>query len=126
MKYSIGLPNKHVQQSTSLLPSLCADKMILNAKTNTFHWTESDESVRELHKQYQEQYVERGETNDQIAERIVTVDEQAIGTTKEFLASTRLHDAKNEYPKRNDILKELSDNYEKAIIQLRKDIATNK
>ena len=122
MKPSIGISDKHLHKSIELLSKLLADEMILYIKTRKFHWNVSGESFMELHKLFQSQYTELEETADQVAERIGKLGGIAIGTMKEFSSQSRLQETPNANPKRNDMLKELANDYEKVIVELRKDI----
>ena len=70
MKPSIGITEKNLSKSTTILSQLLADEMLLYVKTRKFHWNVSGNSFMELHKLFQEQYIQIEETADLIAERI--------------------------------------------------------
>ena len=76
----------------------------------------------ELHKLFQTQYSELEETIDQVAERIGKLGGKTIGTMKEFLDHTRLIESPNMYPSQKEMLKELLEDHEATIVELRKDI----
>lgn len=124
MKLSIGLNEKHLHKSIELLSNILSDEMVLYIKTRKFHWNVSGESFMELHKLFQAQYTELEETIDEVAERIGKLGGKTIGTMKEFAQLTRLKESPDKYPSQKDMLKELLDDHEKLIVELRKDIDT--
>jgi starvation-inducible DNA-binding protein len=91
-------------------------------KTRKFHWNVAGESFMELDKLFQAQYIELGETIDEIAERINKLGGKTIGTMKEFVALTRLKESPNKYPEQKDMMKELLHDHDPVIELLRKDI----
>ncbi len=80
MKPSIGISEKNLQKSITLLTTLLADEVVLYTKTRKFHWNVCGESFMELHKLFQEQYNTLEETIDEIAERISKPGGKTIGT----------------------------------------------
>lgn len=122
MKPEIGISEKHLEKSISLLEAILADEMILYVKTRKFHWNVSGNSFMELHKLFQSQYAELEETIDEVAERIGKLGGNTIGTMKEFTGLTRLKEAPAKYPSQKDMIKELLDDHETVIQHLRKDI----
>lgn len=76
----------------------------------------------ELHRLFQTQYTELEETIDQIAERIAKLGSKTIGTMKEFGDLTRLKEHPETFPDQKDMLKELLEDHETLIVELRKDI----
>lgn len=122
MTPQIGITNKHLQKSITLLSPILADEMVLYTKTRKFHWNVSGESFMELHKLFQGQYTELEETIDSVAERISKLGGKTIGTMKEFLDLTRLTESPSLYPLQKEMIKELLADHETVIIHLRKDI----
>lgn len=122
MKPNIGITEKHLQHSVTLLATTLSDEMTLYIKTRKFHWNVSGESFMELHKLFQNQYTELEETIDLIAERINKLGGKTIGTMKEFAQLTRLKESPDKYPAQKEMMKELLNDHELIIIHLRKDI----
>jgi starvation-inducible DNA-binding protein len=109
MKPQIGISEKHLSVSIEMLSIILADEMVLYVKTRKFHWNVSGESFMELHKLFQNQYTELEET---------------IDTMHEFANITRLKESPNKYPNQKDMMKELLEDYETLIVEIRKDIET--
>lgn len=122
MQPHIGIPEKNLKGVTSLLSVVLADAVLLYTKTRKFHWNVSGESFMELHLLFEKQYNELEEAIDEIAERINKLGGKTIGTMQEFLDLTRLKEAPGKYPNRKDMIKELLDDHEAIIVQLRKDV----
>jgi starvation-inducible DNA-binding protein len=122
MKPEIGITEKHLHNSITLLTAILSDEMTLYIKTRKFHWNVSGDSFMELHKLFQNQYAELEETIDLVAERINKLGGKTIGTMKEFTELTRIKESPGKYPSQKDILKELLEDHETIIKQLRKDI----
>lgn len=124
MKPQIGISEKHLSVSIEMLSIILADEMLLYVKTRKFHWNVSGESFMELHKLFQNQYTELEETIDLVAERIGKLGGKTIGTMHEFSNLTRLKESPNKYPNQKDMMKELLEDYETLIVEIRKDIET--
>jgi starvation-inducible DNA-binding protein len=122
MKPNIGISEKHLNTSAALLSVVLADEITLYIKTRKYHWNVRGESFMELHKLFQDQYVELEEIVDLVAERINKLGSRTIGTMKEFLELTRLKENPDKYPDQIEMLKELLEDHEAITIYIRKDI----
>lgn len=122
MTPKIGISEKNLDNSIKLLSTILSDEMTLYIKTRKFHWNVSGESFMELHKLFQGQYTELEETIDLVAERISKLGGKTIGTMKEFSHHSRIKESPGKYPSQKEMLKELLENHEAVVIQLRKDI----
>jgi starvation-inducible DNA-binding protein len=122
MKPEIGITEKHLHKSITLLAAILANEMTLYVKTRKFHWNVSGDSFMELHKLFKAQYTELEQTIDLVAERISKLGGKTIGTMKEFAELSTLKESPDKYPSQKDMMKELLGDYETVIVQLRKDI----
>ena len=122
MTPKIGIAEKDLNKSIDLLAVVLSDEMTLYIKTRKFHWNVCGESFMELHKLFESQYKNLEEIIDLVAERISKLGGKTIGTMKEFTKHSRLKETPDKYPNQKEMLKELLDDYETIIIQLRKDI----
>lgn len=124
MKPEIGISEKHLEKSATLLTTLLSDEMTLYIKTRKFHWNVSGESFMELHKLFETQYKQLEESIDQVAERIGKLGEQTIGTMHEFLKHSTIKEHPGKYISSKETLKELLADHETIIIGLREGIDT--
>jgi len=122
MKVKIGVSGVQLKLSSELLTALLADEMTLYIKTRKFHWNVRGESFIELHKLFQDQYVELEELIDLVAERINKLSSRTIGTMKEFLEITRLNETPDIYPEQKEMIKELLLDHEAIAVFIRKDV----
>jgi starvation-inducible DNA-binding protein len=122
MNPNIGITEKHLHKSTNILTALLADEMTLYIKTRKFHWNVSGDSFMELHVLFQNQYSQLESTIDLIAERINQLGSKTIGTLEEFKEHTRLKEKAGIYPNQKEMLKQLLNDHENIVLELRKDL----
>ena len=122
MKPSIGISDKHLDNSISILSTVLSDEMTMYIKTRKFHWNVSGDSFMEIHKLFQSQYTELEETIDLVAERISKLGGLSPGTMKEFSGMTRIKESPEKCPSQKDMIKELLHDHESVVKQLRKDV----
>ena len=82
MKLNIGISEKNLKNSSSLLTTVLATEMTLYIKTRKAHWNVTGESFMELHKLFENQYKQLEESIDEIAERIGKLGQKTIGTCR--------------------------------------------
>ena len=123
MKANIGISEKNLQASASILNKLLADETVLYIKTRNYHWNVEGDNFIELHKFYESQYKELEETIDEVAERIRYLGHYAEGRLKDFLKITHLQE--QDYTSNQKVqLKNLLEDHESIIIFARKEINT--
>jgi len=122
MKPNIGISEKNLKNSATILSTMLAGEMALYIKTRKFHWNVTGESFMELHKLFEGQYNQLEESIDEIAERIGKLGHKTIGTMQEFIKLSLIKESPAKYPSSKDMLWELQKDHETLIIQLRKDI----
>ena len=124
MKPNIGIKEKSLKSSSTLLSIILADEMTLYIKTRKAHWNVTGNSFMELHKLFENQYKSLEESIDEIAERIGKLGNPTTGTMSEYLKVTRLKETPGKYSASKDMIKELLKDHETIICELRKDICT--
>ncbi len=122
MKPEIGITEKHLDTTISVLGVILADEMMLYVKTRKSHWNVIGNSFMELHKLFEGQYSEQEKTIDLVAERISKLGGKAIGTMKEFLEHTRLNEKPAQFPSQKVMMQELLADHESLVVGLRRDI----
>ena len=120
MTPKLGLPLKDLKSITSLLCNVLADAVILYTKTRKFHWNVSGNSFMELHKLFEDQYTKLEHSIDEIAERINKMGTKTPGTMEEFLKLGSLKETPGKYPGQLQMIRELLNDHESVIVQLRK------
>jgi starvation-inducible DNA-binding protein len=122
MKPNIGISEKELKNSCSILSVILADEMTLYVKTRKAHWNVEGESFMELHKLFQNQYQQLEESIDEIAERIGKLGHKTIGTMEEFSKLSNIKEHPGKYHSSKEVLKEILKDHETIIIELRKNI----
>jgi len=122
MKTQIGISDKNLKSSSSVLSTVLSNEMTLYIKTRKFHWNVTGESFMELHKLFEGQYKELEEAIDEVAERIGKLGHKTIGTMHEFLKLATLKEHPGKHDSSKEMLKELLKDHETIIVDLRKDI----
>jgi starvation-inducible DNA-binding protein len=122
MKIKIVTTGKERDTSIALLSAILSDEMTLYFKTRKFEWNFSEDGFIELNKFFKKQYVELEETIDLISERINKLGGKAIAIMKGFTKLTRLKESPKMHPAQDEMMKELLNDYEAVIVELKKDI----
>jgi starvation-inducible DNA-binding protein len=122
MKPNIGITEKELKNTSSMLAILLSNEMTLYVKTRKAHWNVTGESFMELHKLFEDQYKQTEEVTDEIAERIGKLGGKTIGTMAEFSKLSIIKESPGTYALSTDILQELLSDHETIIVQVRKDI----
>ena len=122
MKPNIGIADKDLKSVVELLSNGLSNEVMLYTKTRKFHWNVYGESFMEFHKLFESQYKQMEESIDEIAERISKLGGKTIGTTIEFAERSVIKESPGEYPDTMTMVKELLNDHETIIKQLRKDV----
>jgi starvation-inducible DNA-binding protein len=120
-KVNIGITEKNLKDIIIVLQNTLADEHVIYIKTRNYHWNIKGPSFLEIHRLLEEQYELIVKTIDEIAERIKKLGGKANGTMKEFLETTRLEEGPY-HDHQNEQVKQLLDDHETIIRNLREDI----
>lgn len=82
---------------------LC-DLEVMNVKLQNYHWNVQGKGFFITHEKLEEYYDEMREQIDQIAEHIVAMGYQPLGTMKDFMQNTKIPEAQNEKIKTLEIV----------------------
>ncbi len=121
MKRDIDLEEPNIDM-VKILNELLFIEYLLYTKTRNYHWSVTGPQLRDLHKLFQEQYIELSEIVDQIAERGRSLDGWAFGTLSEFSQHARLKGPSDCYPEPCEMIADLLNDHEAVIRQLRGDL----
>lgn len=102
MKPNIGISQKSLTSTVTILSAVLSDAMALYIKTRKFHWNVSGESFMELHKLFENQYKQLEKSIDEIAERIGKLGSKTIGTMQEFSKLSSIKESPGKYPSSKD------------------------
>jgi starvation-inducible DNA-binding protein len=121
---SIGLTNAVRMQVAEVLRKLLANEYVLYVKTQKFHWNVQGPLFGPLHKLFGDQYAQLAMFVDGIAERSLALGIKPIGTLQEFMQYTTIKEMPGNNPDDQGMIKELLQDHEMIIKQLRTDLET--
>lgn len=117
----IGIKKEDLEKNAQILNSILADEFLLYVKTRNFHWNVKGPQFMGMHKFFESQYNEIEEVIDEVAERVRTLGMRPYSSMKEFLDNSKLKENIEEKDK-NSMVKELLNDYETIIRELRNSI----
>lgn len=95
-----------------VLNEFLADLNIFYRKLQNYHWNVQGKDFFRTHEKLEELYNEVNESIDEIAEHILILGGQPLGTLKDYLAIGTIKEAKNENVKSDEIYSNLIKDYE--------------
>lgn len=122
MKTNIGINEKDTAAVAAILNQLLADENVLYIKVRNAHWNVEGSDFHAQHLFFEELYNELEELIDEIAERVRSIGHYAIGSLKEFLDTTQLHEMQYKKHDSQGYIKELLADYEKLIVFVREKV----
>lgn len=122
MEPNIEIAATNRQALGKMLNGILADEYVLYVKTQNYHWNIIGMSFNDLHLFFGKQYEELACIVDMVAERGRMLGVRAIGTMQEMLAQSHLKEEAGVVPDAKQMLKNLLNDHEALIRQLRADV----
>jgi starvation-inducible DNA-binding protein len=122
MKPHTGISEQHLEEVSRILSRILADEFVLYTKTRNAHWNVEGPDFYSMHILFESQYNELAEVVDKIAERIRMVGHYAPATLKQFLELTHLTEQGREKNDSKGFIKELLNDHESIIINIREQL----
>ncbi|MGB4839779.1 MAG: DNA starvation/stationary phase protection protein [Saprospiraceae bacterium] len=117
-----GISKKDLESSIKTLTSVLSNEMILYTKTRNFHWgSVSGNIFTEIHRLFENQYLELAQVIDEVAERVKILGGQEMGTTDEFFDNATLRESTQNID-RDKMIAELLSDHEQVTTELRSSI----
>lgn len=89
------------------LNNFLCDLEVMNVKLQNYHWNVNGKGFFITHEKLEEYYDEIREQIDEIAEHILSLGYQPLGTMKDFINNTEIQEANNEKIKSIPIIKNI-------------------
>ena len=86
------------------LNEFLSDLEIVNVKLQNYHWNVIGKGFFTTHEKLEEYYDEVREQIDEVAEHILSLGHQPLGTMKDFMENSKIRESKNEQIKSIDIM----------------------
>ena len=87
------------------LNEFLSDLEIMNVKLQNYHWNVTGKGFFITHEKLEEYYDETREQIDEIAEHILSLGAEPLGTMQDFIKNSEIQEAKNEKIKSLEIIK---------------------
>lgn len=94
------------------LNEFLADLNVFYRKLQNYHWNAQGKDFFRTHEKLEELYNEINETIDEIAEHILILGGQPLGTLKDYLATSTIQEAENKKVKSDEIYSNLITDFE--------------
>lgn len=94
------------------LNEFLSDLEVFNVKLQNYHWNVTGKGFFVTHEKLEEYYDEAREQIDEVAEHILAMGYQPLGTMQDFMQNSKIHEAKNEKIKTLEIVKEIIEDIE--------------
>ncbi len=88
-----------------------SDLAVFYRKLQNYHWNITGENFFEIHEKLEEYYNEINEQIDEIAEHILILGYEPLGTMEDYMANTTIAEAKNEKVKSDVVFENLIEDY---------------
>ncbi|MBC7934817.1 MAG: DNA starvation/stationary phase protection protein [Rhizobacter sp.] len=119
MTTNIGIKAENTAAVAADLSNILADEFVLYTKTRNAHWNVEGADFHTRHLFFESQYEQLDETIDNVAERIRSIDHYAPATLQSFLQLTHLSEMAREKNDSTGFIKELLEDHERIIMNLR-------
>lgn len=119
---NIGLPKKSLHGVGKILNILLADEYVLYTKALKYHWNVYGIVFHDFHLLFKEQYEALLDIADEVAERARALGEPAQASLQEFLKNTRLKEEPGKIPDALGMIKQLLEDHETIIRNIRIDL----
>lgn len=97
------------------LNEFLADLNVFYRKLQNYHWNVQGNDFFQTHKKLEDLYDEVNESIDEIAEHILILGGQPLGTLKDYLALSTIQEGENKKLKSDEIYNSLIADYEKLL-----------
>ena len=97
------------------LNELLSDLNVFYRKLQNYHWNVTGQDFFQAHSKLEELYNEINEQIDEVAEHILILGEEPLGTLKDYLEKTNITEAENKKIKSQEVFKTILKDYKKLL-----------
>ncbi len=97
------------------LNELLSDLNVFYRKLQNYHWNVTGQDFFQAHSKLEELYNEINEQIDEVAEHILILGEQPLGTLKDYLEKTNITEAENKKIKSQEVFQTIQKDYKKLL-----------
>lgn len=119
---NLWIESRDMNDAVGILHKHLATEIVFNLKIRNFHWNVTGIHFNDLHKFFEDLYTNWAEYADEIAERIRMLWHHTHASMDEYLKMTYIQEEKNINLSCEKMLKQLLEDCETIIREIRKDI----
>lgn len=119
---NLWIESRDMNDAVGILHKHLATEIVFNLKIRNFHWNVTGIHFNDLHKFFEDLYTNWAEYADEIAERIRMLWHHTHASMDEYLKMTYIQEEKNINLSCENMLKQLLEDCETIIREIRKDI----
>ena len=97
------------------LNELLSDLNVFYRKLQNYHWNVTGQDFFQAHSKLEELYNEINEQIDEVAEHILILGEEPLGTLKDYLEKTNITEAENKKIKSKEVFQTIQKDYKKLL-----------
>ena len=97
------------------LNELLSDLNVFCRKLQNYHWNVTGQDFFQAHSKLEELYNEINEQIDEVAEHILILGEEPLGTLKDYLEKTNITEAENKKIKSQEVFQTILKDYKKLL-----------
>ncbi|MBD8922862.1 DNA starvation/stationary phase protection protein [bacterium] len=97
------------------LNELLSDLNVFYRKLQNYHWNVTGQDFFQSHSKLEELYNEINEQIDEVAEHILILGEEPLGTLKDYLEKTNITEAENKKIKSQEVFQTILKDYKKLL-----------
>ena len=97
------------------LNELLSDLNVFYRKLQNYHWNVTGQDFFQAHSKLEELYNEINEQIDEVAEHILNLGEEPLGTLKDYLEKTNITEAENKKIKSQEVFQTIQKDYKKLL-----------
>ena len=97
------------------LNELLSDLNVFYRKVQNYHWNVTGQDFFQTHSKLEELYNEINEQIDEVAEHILILGEEPLGTLKDYLEKTNITEAENKKIKSQEVFQTILQDYKKLL-----------
>lgn len=106
-----------MEKIVNCLNEFLSDLNIYFRRLQNYHWNVEGKDFFVMHVKLEEYYDELAKQIDEIAEHILILGYQPLGTLKDYLDTSKMQEAKNEKISSCDVFKGLIDGYSQLLVK---------
>ena len=118
-----------MENMVKCLNELLSDLNVFYRKVQNYHWNIVGKDFFVIHEKLEEYYNEINEQIDEVAEHILILGNEPLGTMKDYLANTCIEEAKNEKIDECEVIKNIIVDYGtllKKVTEIKEEAETQK